>query len=181
MRKTKRLNKRSCKRNKTTKKYKKGGNFLKNMFFGKKEPDLTFRNAMSENDQDYIDFKIKQDEIEKKRREYEDDRKQELMFLAKNGRIQPVDEDDLNPENFANFINTKVTAGINKKQMMPTDEDRMRMAKKSKRAKQLRFGEERSTYFNKETEPSEIPNVRSLYPGVYGGRKNNTRKRKLRK
>jgi len=137
---------------------------------------LNFRNAISENDEDYQGFRENMNQLDKRKIERDKDRIADLLFKERNNKIGKLHKQDLNPENFPSII-PEQTAYMNKKVTAPTDEDREPIFNKKKNNKAVSFGKDRSINFVNDSPPSDTQNVRYLYPGVYGGRKN-TRKRK---
>jgi len=176
MRKTRRLSKRLHKKNRTFK-HKKGGRWY-DRFFGKKkdEPDYTFRDAITDKDEDYTNFREKMDitnaNIPLREKDYID----KLKFDRKNKRIDSLDEEDLNPENFPDFV-PQITSELNEKGLKPTEEDKM-FKPKNRTRKILRFGDDKPYVF--EEDVTSVPNVSLVYKTNkgYGGRKNHTRRRR---
>lgn len=154
--------------------------FLPNWVFRKKEPsELNFRNAMTECDADCQEFRKKINEVEENRTQYKEDYTNKLKFFKKNNRIQNLDEDDLNEENYPDII-PEVTANTNKKIIQPTYEDKM-VKQRNRTTKRIRFGEDKPFVF--EEGVTIVPNVSRVYKtnNGYGGRKNKTRKRRFAK
>jgi hypothetical protein len=85
------------------------------------------------------------------------------------------------------YLNSSDMNKINKfKRIKKLDEDALYNAYYSPfipKSNEISFGPDKSAYFHKSKPPNQTPNVSSMYPTNkgYGGRKNYTRKHKLRK
>jgi hypothetical protein len=180
MRRTKRLSKRFHKKNRTFK-HKKGGRWFYDRIFRKKEkPDYSFRSAITAEDEDYKDFREKMDTTNANISLREKDYIDKLKFDSKNKRIDTLDEEDLNPENFPDFV-PQITAELNEKRLKPTEEDKMFIKPRNRTSKKsFRFNPELERPYVFEEDDTLIPNVSRIYKTNkgYGGRKNNTRKRR---